>query len=134
MIIVQGMIPIKPGFEEAAILAAERVAAASRVESGCVSYEFYRSLSDPRRLLLLQEWESIDALSRHYRTEHMQQFLDVLRELVNGEIVTRRYSVQNEESPRGAGRGGLELDTDLDDGDDEPETYVAPSAGAPIIH
>lgn len=137
MIIVQGLIPIKAGCEEAALLAAERMAAATRNESGCVSYEFYRSLSNPRKLLLLQEWESIDALSRHYRTDHMQDFVGELRELVQGEIVTRRYSVQNENGA--PGRGSMPLEADFgrgldDDLDDEPDAPPAPRPSAPIIH
>ena len=98
MIIVHGTFPIRNEVREEALRAARNMAVASRCESGCISYEFYESLNEPDKLLLFQEWDSLDALKEHYQTDHMEVFLKKLPWLLSGEISTRRYLVQaNEE-------------------------------------
>ncbi len=102
MIIVHGTIPLKPDCREEALRLARGMAEATRAELGCISYEFYVGLSDPNTLMLFQEWENMEALMAHFQTEHMEDFLQALPELVNGEIVTKRYAVQSvdeEEAP-----------------------------------
>ena len=74
---------------------ARRMADATRAEVGCISYDFYVGLSDPNTLMLFQEWESMDALMGHFQTEHMDEFLKELPDIVSGEITTKRYAVQS---------------------------------------
>ena len=111
MIIVQGTIPIRPDCRERALNLARTMAEATRAEVGCISYEFYVGLSDPNTLMLFQEWETMDALVDHYQTPHMDEFLQVLPDVVSGEITTKRYAVQSVE-------------------EDEPEATETP----PTIH
>ena len=99
MVIVHGIIPIKPARREQALSLAREVSAATRNEEGCVSYEFYVGLTDPNTLILLQEWESIDALSSHFRTPHTRAFIDALPDVLAGKVFTRRYTVQEERAP-----------------------------------
>lgn len=94
MIIVQGLIPLLPDAREKALGLAREVSQASLSESGCLSYEFYVGLRDPNTLMLLQEWESLEALMRHFNTPHVEAFMRELPHIVSGEIVTRRYAVQ----------------------------------------
>ena len=70
------------------------MATASRAEHGCISYEFYVGLSDPNTLLLFQEWESVEALQGHFETDHMEEFLKVLPDVLDGEVATKRYEVK----------------------------------------
>ena len=56
MIIVHGSIPIRPERRDQALALAKQMAAASRNEKGCMSYEFYVGLADPDTLMLFQEW------------------------------------------------------------------------------
>lgn len=95
MIIVHGTIPIRPECREQALDLARRMADATRTELGCISYDFYVGLSDPNTLMLFQEWESMDALMAHFQTEHMEEFLQELPDIVSGEITTKRYAVQS---------------------------------------
>ena len=95
MIIVHGTIPLKPDARELALDLARKMAEATRAELGCLSYEFYVALSDPNTLLLFQEWESMEALMAHFQTEHMEEFLKELPNVVSGEITTKRYAVQS---------------------------------------
>ena len=96
MIIVHGIFPVFKDHRSRALLLMQEMAAASRLEVGCVSYEFYASLTDPCQFLLFQEWASVDALQDHFETEHMEKFLEQLPEILDGEIVTRRYEVRHQ--------------------------------------
>lgn len=100
MIIVHGTIPIRPDCREQALKLARGMAAATRTEPGCISYDFYVGLSDPNTLMLFQEWESMEALTRHFQTAHMEEFLRALPAVVSGDITTRRYAVQSVDDER----------------------------------
>ena len=95
MIIVQGYIPLKPDSREEALTLARHMTDATRDEPGCISYEFFIGLSDPNTLMLFQEWDTMEALMAHFQTEHMDEFLQALPNVVAGEVVTRRYAVQS---------------------------------------
>ena len=97
MIIMQGSIPIKSGQFDRALAMAHDLSAAARGEAGCITYEFYRGLSDPDTLVVFQEWESMDALMDHLSSPHVESFLRRLPEISNGGITTRRYLVQDVE-------------------------------------
>ena len=99
MIIVHGTFPVRADVREDALELMREMAVASRAEHGCISYEFYIGLSDPNTLLLFQEWESVDALQGHFETAHMEEFLKILPDVLDGEVATRRYEVRatNEE-------------------------------------
>jgi quinol monooxygenase YgiN len=95
VILVHGTIPIRPDCREEALKLARGMTDATRAEPGCISYDFYVGLSDPNTLMLFQEWESMEALMRHFQTPHMEEFLRLLPTVVSGEIITRRYAVQS---------------------------------------
>ncbi|XOV87451.1 MAG: putative quinol monooxygenase [Pseudomonadota bacterium] len=95
MIIVHGTFPVKPEFRDEALDLMRRMAVASRSETGCISYEFYIGLSDPNKLLLFQEWDSVESLQGHFDTDHMEEFLKVLPDVLDGEVETRRYEVRS---------------------------------------
>ena len=122
MIIVHGTFPIKSETRDEALALMQRMAVASRAEPGCISYEFYIALSDPNSLLLFQEWESVDALQGHFDTEHMEEFLKVLPEVLDGEVTTRRYEVRS---------SGEMMD---EPGDAEPEYAPQYETREKIIH
>lgn len=99
MIIVHGIIPIKPAQRDKALDLAREMSKATRTESGCISYEFYVGLRDPNTLILLQEWKDMEALAGHHRTEHRKVFLDELPNVLAGRVMTRRYAVRAEPAP-----------------------------------
>ena len=97
MIIVHGVFPIRAEARSKALALMEEMSSLSRKEPGCLTYEFYAALSSETEFLLFQEWESIDALQDHFDTPHMETFLSELPDVLNGEIVTRRYEVRSRE-------------------------------------
>lgn len=121
MIIVHGTFPVKSDLREVALDLMKQMAVASRAEEGCISYEFYVGLSDPNTLLLFQEWESVDALQGHFETDHMEDFLRELPNVLAGEVATRRYEVR-------VSQDGYETS------DFEPETLPQYETREKIVH
>ena len=117
MIVVHGLIPIKPSHREEALTLARTVSEATQAEDGCVSYEFYVGLRDPNTLILLQEWESARALDNHFRTEHVRAFMDAIPKVLAGKVLTRRYTI-----------------LDVADETDSAKEASAPRSRPPIIH
>ena len=95
MIVVQGNIPLKAEARDRAIKLAMEIEGISKREVGCLGYQFYVALTDPLELVLFQQWESVEALRKHYQTDHMNRFMKELPELVSGDIVTRRYAIES---------------------------------------
>ncbi len=96
MIIVHGTFPVKREHREEAHKLMKKMSVATRAEPGCISYEFFVGLSDPDTLLLYQEWESVEALQDHFETPHMEEFLGSLPDVLDGEVLTRRYEVRGQ--------------------------------------
>ncbi len=102
MILVHGILPIKPSRRDEALTLAREVSEATQAEAGCVSYEFYVGVRDPNTLILLQEWENMEALSKHFESEHMRVFMDALPDVLAGHVLTRRYTVQAQPEQAGS--------------------------------
>jgi len=126
MIIVHGVLLVVKDQRSRAQVLMQEMATASRLEAGCISYEFYASLTNPRQFLLFQEWVSVEALQDHFQTAHMEIFLEQLPDILDGEIVTRRYEVRQQQGRSQA----------LGEVDAEPErSPSAPEMSVPkIIH
>jgi len=63
---------LKPGAAEKAIAAACASVAETVKEDGCISYDMHRSVTDPARLVLVERWDSSEALKRHMQTPHFK--------------------------------------------------------------
>jgi quinol monooxygenase YgiN len=93
MLVVSGEFVIDDADREAGLAAAVEMAHATRKEPGCRSYGFYTDVEDPARIRVFEEWESGDALERHFRTPHMAEFRAALGriKMLRGEVW--RYEV-----------------------------------------
>ena len=69
------------------------VAPAIRAEEGNLRYDYFQSLSDPETVLLLDMWESQEALDVHHATPMMGQIM-ALREKYNLRMKAERYVPQ----------------------------------------
>ena len=110
MIIVHGMIPIKPERRDRVLELARVMGDATRAEPGCISYDFYIGLADPNTLLLFQEWEDMESLSAHCQTDHMEAFMRELPDCLDGQITTRRFAV-----PRDDDADTVDYEIEVDD-------------------
>ena len=93
MIVVAGTVPVRPDRREEAVRVALAMAEATRAEAGCLGYRFYVDLAEPNTFLIFEEWESDEALARHFETEHMRIFRENLPGLVGGAPSIHRYVV-----------------------------------------
>ena len=91
MIYVIVELRLKPGTAEKAIAAARASVAETVKEQGCISYDMHQSVTDPSRLMLVERWESREALARHMETPHFKTWRAAAPEFVAGrtaEVIT----------------------------------------------
>jgi quinol monooxygenase YgiN len=43
----------------------------TRAEAGCLRYDLFRDLSNPRQFTFIEEWESADHLAAHAQSAHI---------------------------------------------------------------
>lgn len=55
------------------------VAAASRLEPGCISYRLYEDTENENEYVFVEEWESDQALRQHFASTHVAVFLQAIQ-------------------------------------------------------
>lgn len=100
MIIVHGFVSYRLAGRDAAVQIFHEIAKTARNEPGCLRYEVFLSVSGGPTLFLLQEWENLDSLTSHFRTEEMERLVQKLPEVLDGEIDTRRFEIPDVEPMR----------------------------------
>lgn len=98
MIVIAGTVEVLPDQRQRAIDLAAEMAAQTRTEPGCNHYAFYSDVENPNRFHVFEEWESLDALRRHFETTHMAQFNEQISEVVAGPFDIHRYDVSRKTS------------------------------------
>lgn len=56
------------------ILCDEGLVAGSRADKGNIKYDFYISVEDPKQMMLIEHWETVEDLQAHSETELFQKF------------------------------------------------------------
>lgn len=79
MIVVVGRTRTDAAKREALVRVGQAVAAASRAEEGCISYRLYEDTEAENEFVFVEEWESDEALKRHFATVHVREFLQAIR-------------------------------------------------------
>lgn len=74
MVYVIGTLTVKPEMRAELIAAARDAITATRKEDGCMAYDLHESVSDPDKLVFVEEWDSADRLPIHAKSEHMRAF------------------------------------------------------------
>ena len=100
MIIVHGFVSYRIACRERAMQVFHEIARAARSEPGCLRYDVFLAVSGGPTLFLLQEWENLDALTSHFRTEDMERLAQTLPDVIDGEINTRRFEIPDPEPMR----------------------------------
>ncbi len=81
---VVAVITVKPGSEQIVASALQTLAAASRGDHGCVSYESFASASVPATFVTVEEWESQEDLDAHMASPHMVEAINAFGEHLDG--------------------------------------------------
>ncbi|NLK19930.1 MAG: antibiotic biosynthesis monooxygenase, partial [Synergistaceae bacterium] len=71
MIIVTAKFTAKPGMREKIVEISQKAIELTRKEKGCISYTLFKSSDDDVTLMYYEEWESMDALRVHLKTDHI---------------------------------------------------------------
>ena len=66
----------REGQERGVEVALREVAGASREESGCLSFDTFRSVRDPRLFYVHSRWVDAGAFERHAELAHTVRFLE----------------------------------------------------------
>lgn len=52
-------------------------------EDGCIMYEMYQDEKNPCVLIMIEEWETIEALNNHMFSEHLKKIVPQMNECMN---------------------------------------------------
>ena len=74
MIYVVATLTIKPEARAELIAGAKACIAETRKEAGNIAYDMHESVTDPTRMVFVEQWENAEALVPHRATEHMKAF------------------------------------------------------------
>lgn len=50
-------------------------------EEGCIKYQLFQDVKDPKVMIIIEEWENEEALDRHKASEHFRRIVPQLNEL-----------------------------------------------------
>lgn len=95
MIVIQGALPIRPDARDAAAAAATEMRDATIAEAGCLGYRFGFAIDDPDVVLVMEQWESEDALAAHMASPHMARFGEAIAGIVSGPTDVTRFEVSS---------------------------------------
>jgi quinol monooxygenase YgiN len=82
MIVVVGRVRTDADKRAELVRIAQRVAAASRQEAGCISYRIYEDTELANDFVFVEEWESSEALEQHFGTAHIAEFMQAIPESI----------------------------------------------------
>ncbi|HEV2617811.1 MAG TPA: putative quinol monooxygenase [Candidatus Acidoferrales bacterium] len=60
-------------------------------ESGCLNYDLHVSQDDPRQFVFYENWNSESHLASHLNSAHLQAFLKIAEEILDGPIQLTKW-------------------------------------------
>ena len=94
MIIVHAFIKIKEGAIEEFKSAAEKCVSETNKERGCLFYNLYQDASNQLKFVIVEEWETKEALDLHLTLPHLTQFRDDIKGLVAAPTKVKIFKTQ----------------------------------------
>ena len=74
MIYVIATLTVKPEMRAELIVGAKACIAETRKEAGNIAYDLHESVTDPTKLVFVEQWENTEALEPHRKADHMKTF------------------------------------------------------------
>jgi quinol monooxygenase YgiN len=71
----------------------QKVATASRQETGCISYALHQDTEDEHAFLFVEEWHDEAALRRHFATAHIAEFMSTIPDALVAEPDVKFHTV-----------------------------------------
>ena len=94
MIIVRAKIKAKKGEKDNIISKSQDLIDSSRLDPGNISYNLYAGTENEDLLIMLEQWESSQALDAHMQTEHFKAFGRAIENIVAEEMDIAVYSAE----------------------------------------
>ena len=70
-VVIVVVLTIKEGEAAEAEAALRSMIGPTHTEVGCLRYALHREVGNPNRLVIIERWNSYDAISHHYNQPHM---------------------------------------------------------------
>ena len=106
MIVAVGRVKTDAEKRQALIQIGQKVAAASRSESGCISYRIYQDTESAEDFVFVEEWESEEALQTHFRTAHIAEFMGSIMSAIVGAPDVRFHTIASSRDLSDVGASG----------------------------
>jgi quinol monooxygenase YgiN len=74
VIYVVATLTVKPEARAELIAGAKACIVETRKEPGNIAYDMHESVSDPAKMVFVEQWENAEALVPHRGTDHMKAF------------------------------------------------------------
>jgi quinol monooxygenase YgiN len=74
VIYVVATLTIKPEARAELIEGAKACIAETRKEPGNIAYDMHESVTDPTRMVFVEQWDNAEALGPHGKSDHMKAF------------------------------------------------------------
>lgn len=70
--------------------AATELVAFSLRDKGCISYDLYQSKTNDDRYMIIETWETEEALKAHSESEHFRRLVPIMKE--NASLITEKFT------------------------------------------
>jgi quinol monooxygenase YgiN len=78
----------KPGKEDMALEELQRMVAPTLQEPGCIKYVLHRNINNPNDFWFVEEWETLEHLTKHKETPHYLRLSERKSEFAqSGEVI-----------------------------------------------
>lgn len=84
----------KPGKEVELREALTALLAPTRLEDGCIDYEFHLDPQNPGRFMFYENWESREQWDAHMETDHIKGFIEIAGDLIANDVDLTHWDLQ----------------------------------------
>jgi quinol monooxygenase YgiN len=92
LIYVVATLTVKPDMRAEMIAGAKACIAETRKEAGNIAYDMHESVTDPSKMVFVEQWDNAEALEPHRKSDHMRAFGKIAAQCLAGppkiEIIT----------------------------------------------
>jgi quinol monooxygenase YgiN len=93
MILLTAYMTIKPSSREAFLQHMRLLVREARADAGCLSFDCYEDVSSTNTFLVLQAWQSRDALDKHEQSAYLAAFKTNVHEIIAARRETQVFTV-----------------------------------------
>jgi quinol monooxygenase YgiN len=95
VVVIGGTFNVKPGHRADMVKLATGLYPSSRAENGCLHYSCYQDAGDPDAFLFFEEWESQEAINRHFQMPYFLDFMKRFPDMITGQPIIKLYTVSS---------------------------------------